>query len=132
MHSDTTGIKARALKIGLIQLMIFFAVSWAGSVQAQAPGAGQPATAAAGGTVTGTVIDSLSKKPVDYATVSIFKAGASTPFSGAVSDDKGLFRITNLPAGTYRVQVNYIGYNVKNVTGVVLPAIKQPINCLNH
>lgn len=113
---------------GLVLLILFFAVSWAGSVQAQVPGAGQPAAAAAGGSVSGTVIDSISKKPVDYATVSLFKAGSTTPFSGGISDDKGAFKIGNVHAGTYRVQVNYIGYNVKNISGVVLAPGKQDRN----
>jgi outer membrane receptor protein involved in Fe transport len=111
----------------LIVAMLFFAVSWAGAAHAQVPGPGQ-ATAAAGGTVTGTVIDSISKKPVDYATVSLFKAGSTTPFSGGLSDDKGVFKITNVPAGQYRVQVNYIGYDVKNVPNVNLSAGKLDRN----
>jgi outer membrane receptor protein involved in Fe transport len=116
---DIIRIKGASFRTGLAFLMLFFAVSWAGTVQAQVPGAGQPA-AAAGGTVSGIVIDSVTKKPVDYATVSLFKTGATTPFSGGLSDDKGAFRITNVPAGAYRLQVNYIGYDVKNVSGVVL------------
>ena len=116
---DIIRIKVTSFRTGLVLLMLLFAVSWAGSVQAQVPGAGQPA-AAAGGTLTGIVIDSVTKKPVDYATVSLFKTGSTTPFSGGLSDDKGAFRITNVPAGSYRLQVNYIGYDVKNVAGLVL------------
>lgn len=116
---DIIRIKVTSFRTGLVLLMLLFAVSWAGSVQAQVPGAGQPA-AAAGGTLTGIVIDSVTKKPVDYATVSLFKTGSTTPFSGGLSDDKGAFRITNVPAGSYRLQVNYIGYDVRNVAGLVL------------
>ena len=119
-------IKSRFTSIRLVQLMMFFAVCWTGSVQAQMPGGGQ--LAVAGGTVSGTVIDSVSKKPVDYATVSLFKSGATAPFSGGLSDDKGAFKIANVPAGTYRVQVNYIGYNVKNIPAVVLAPGKLAIN----
>src|SRR5690606_13054233 len=90
---DIIRIKVASFRTGLALLMLFFAVSWAGSVQAQVPGAGQPAAAAAaaaaGGTVSGIVIDSVTNKPVDYATVSLFKAGATTPFSGGLSDEKG-------------------------------------------
>jgi outer membrane receptor protein involved in Fe transport len=118
-------IRSRFISIRLVHLMMFFTLSWASSVQAQVPGGGQPV---AGGTVSGTVIDSVSKKPVDYATVSLFKAGAAAPFSGGLSDDKGAFKIANVPAGTYRVQVNYIGYNVKNIPAVVLAPGKLAIN----
>jgi outer membrane receptor protein involved in Fe transport len=111
----------------LVQLMLFFAVSWASAVQAQVPGPGLPATVA-GGTVTGTVIDSINKKPVDYATVTLFKTGLTTPFSGGLTDDKGVFKIANVPAGDYRIQVNYIGYDVKNITGINLSAGKLDRN----
>ena len=102
----------------VIALMLFFFIIRTGSVFAQAPS--NQGVAPGGGTVTGIVIDSLSNAPVDYATVSIFKNGSSTPLNGGLSDEKGIFKITNVPAGEYRVQVNYIGYKVKTITGLVL------------
>jgi hypothetical protein len=45
------------------------------------------------GKISGTVIDSLTKKPVDYATISIFKSGAKTPINGVLTDEKGNFQI---------------------------------------
>ncbi len=117
MKQSTTA----GLRMMLASVMLFFAASMGSAVQAQVPGAGQAASAAAG-SLTGTVIDSISKKPVDYATVSLFKAGATTPFSGGLTDEKGGFKINNIPAGQYRVQVNYIGYNVKNIAGVAMAA----------
>ena len=102
----------------VIALMLFFFIIRTGSVFAQAPS--NQGVAPGGGTVTGIVIDSLSNAPVDYATVSVFKNGSSTPLNGGLSDEKGIFKITNVPAGEYRVQVNYIGYKVKTITGLVL------------
>jgi outer membrane receptor protein involved in Fe transport len=101
--------------------MLFFAVCWGGALRAQAPV----------GTVTGIVVDSLTNKPVDYATVSVFKTGSTTPVNGGLSDEKGGFKITNIPAGEYRVQVNYIGYKVKSITGLVLTAGKLSKNIGN-
>ena len=87
--------------------------------QTPAGGPNRPVIAA-GGTVSGTVIDSLTQKPVDYATVSIFKSGSATPFTGGLTDDKGSFKINNLPAGEYRVQVDFIGYKRKEILKVIL------------
>lgn len=113
----------------VIALMLFFSIIRAGSVFAQAPS--NQGVAPGGGTVTGIVIDSLSNAPVDYATVSIFKNGSSTPLNGGLSDEKGIFKITNVPAGEYRVQVNYIGYKVKTITGLVLTDGKPDKNMGN-
>lgn len=86
-----------------------------------------PATAA-GGTLSGTVIDSLNQKPVDYATISIFKNGSTAPVNGGLTDDKGNFRITNVPPGVYRIQIDFVGYTRKTLSGLVLAADKSGKN----
>jgi ferric enterobactin receptor len=39
-------------------------------------------TNAGKGKINGKVTDAVSKQPVDYATVSIFKQGSTSPFNG--------------------------------------------------
>lgn len=68
--------------------------------------------------ITGTVIDSALQTPVDLATVSIFKVGVSRPFNGVIADKKGNFQLTNLPAGDYRVTVDFVGYVSKSIEPV--------------
>src|SRR5206468_3507851 len=41
---------------------------------------------------------------------------------GAVTDTTGRYAIFNVPAGTYVVKVNLIGYSPTTVTGVAVPA----------
>src|SRR5688572_24029567 len=65
---------------------------------------------AQGRSVTGTVIDSLSNKPLPYATVSIFSTSEKKLITGAVSDDAGNFAI-DVKEGTYYAEVSFIGYN---------------------
>ncbi|WP_158798351.1 TonB-dependent receptor [Pedobacter sp. L105] len=89
-----------------ITLLFYFVSSFAQT----APGKGK---------ITGKVIDSVSKTAVDFATVSLFKAGATTPFDGMSTDPNGNFALSNLPAGQYRLVVNYFGYRpitVNNIT----------------
>ena len=111
----------------LVILIFLLQVGSAESAFAQAP-AGIPTGAPAGGSVTGVVIDSLTKKPVDYATVSLFKTGSTTPVNGGLTDDKGSFKIGAVPPGDYRLQVNYMGYKVKNVTGIAVSPSKSAWN----
>jgi outer membrane receptor protein involved in Fe transport len=121
VRSTTIEATLNRYRKSLMLVVLFLAVCWGGAARAQAPG----------GIVSGIVIDSISNKPVDYATVSVFKVGSTTPVNGGLSDEKGVFKITNIPAGAYRVQVNYIGYKVKSVTGLVLTPGKLDRNLGN-
>lgn len=80
------------------------------------------------GKISGTVIDSLTKKPVDYATISIFKSGAQTPINGVLTDEKGNFQINNLRAGKYKITVSFIGYPTKTYDPIETTASKPDNN----
>ena len=93
----------------------------------QAPGArpsalvGAPAARAATGRITGTVTEAGSGKPVSYATVAVLD-GAGKVVNGGVAGDDGKFILAGIPAGTYTVQVSFIGYKNEERTGVVVAA----------
>jgi outer membrane receptor protein involved in Fe transport len=72
------------------------------------------------GKVSGTVTDSVTKEPVSFATISIFRQKATSPFNGVVTDDKGAFTIANLGAGDYRIVVDFIGYRKKTIAHVII------------
>src|SRR5690554_4156807 len=74
------------------------------------------------GTVSGLVIDSVSNAPVDYATIALFPEGKTTSANGAMADDKGMFSVQNVPAGKYRVVVNFLGYTEKIIPSVTVKA----------
>ena len=67
------------------------------------------------GRLTGKVIDASTKQPVDYATVSIFKDGGTSPINGVVTDPKGDFVVTNLNPGEYSISIDFIGYQKKTI-----------------
>ncbi|MDD4639235.1 MAG: TonB-dependent receptor family protein [Bacteroidales bacterium] len=56
------------------------------------------------------VIDSLSKKPVEFATLSVTKKGDSTPVRYALTDASGWAEITGLTEGDYKVKTEFLGY----------------------
>lgn len=61
--------------------------------------------------VRGTVKDKTSAQPMEYVTVRVYDNQRRTMVKGAVSDDKGAFRITGLSAGSYYVLLTYTGYD---------------------
>jgi ferric enterobactin receptor len=67
------------------------------------------------GNISGKVIDAVTKQPVDYATVSVFKDGNTSPINGVVTDINGSFAITNLNPGEYSIAVDFIGYQKKTM-----------------
>lgn len=80
------------------------------------------------GKVSGTLVDSVSKKPLDYASVSIFRATGSSPINGVLSDEKGNFKIEGVHPGSYKLRITYVGYPDKFVTGVVTTDSKPDKN----
>ena len=96
------------------------------SAQQGPPTGARPATAtatprAAAGRVTGTVTDATTGKPVSYATVAVLDA-AGNPVNGGVAGDDGKFVLAGIPAGTYKVEISFLGYKNEDRAGVVVPA----------
>ncbi|MFD2872665.1 TonB-dependent receptor domain-containing protein [Mucilaginibacter ximonensis] len=54
--------------------------------------------------------------PVDYATVSLLKAGDSTVVKGTLTDETGLYTFENVKPGIYIIKATNIGYT-KAITG---------------
>ena len=63
-------------------------------------------------TITGKIIDKLSKEPLEYATV-VLKNTKTQKLSGGITDGKGNFNIKT-PKGTYDVTFEYISF--KSIT----------------
>jgi ferric enterobactin receptor len=59
--------------------------------------------------IEGTVTDSLSSKPLPYATISVLTASDSKLVTGAISDDAGKFAI-EVKEGDYYIEISFIGY----------------------
>ncbi|MCC3156497.1 TonB-dependent receptor [Hymenobacter sp. 15J16-1T3B] len=98
---------------------------------APAGGEGRPALPSpvvqGSGKLTGTVLDAASKQPVPFATVALLNA-AGKPIDGTVADDKGKFSIGGVAAGTYTVQVSFIGYKNLEKPGVSFTDAGETVN----
>jgi len=92
-----------------------------------------------GGSVTGKLADTKSA-PVSYATVTLLRTDSSV-VSGDLTKEDGTFAIQGVPAGTFRLRVEAMGYNTKfvnveltaaanekNVGTIKLSASEQSLN----
>ncbi|OCX51715.1 hypothetical protein BEL04_17010 [Mucilaginibacter sp. PPCGB 2223] len=80
------------------------------------------------GKISGTVIDSVTKKPLDYATVAVFRSGGKVPLNGVLTDEKGNFKLNDMKIGKYKVTITFIGYPSKTIDPVVTTPQKPDFN----
>ena len=78
----------------------------------------------ANGKLTGKIVDSFSQKPVEYATVTLLNKSAK-PISGAISDSKGVFTISNIPQGRFTIIVDFIGYQRFLIDSIIINENKK-------
>jgi len=96
----------RVVRSPLVLPLLFFALAPPRSVSAQQTG-----------TITGVVRAQETGAPLRDARVTI----AGTRFN-ARTDSAGQYTIADVPAGTYRIQAQIIGYGLGEVPGAVLMA----------
>ena len=62
------------------------------------------------GEVSGQIIENKSSKPIEYASISLFRLRDTTLVTGTISDAKGYFKMTDVPGGKYILRVDFIGF----------------------
>ena len=82
----------------------------------QWPGAGGKMPAI--GVVNGSVMDSTSGLPIEYASISLVNMRSDEVVTGALSDKTGRFNIREVPLGRYRAVVEFIGYATKEISPI--------------
>ena len=99
-------------------VLLLVGVLCAATADAQQRRGGAP-----GGTITGTVVDAETEAPIPTASVAVWRVPRqadrdTTLVTGAITDDRGAFRIESIPPGQYRVDVSFVGYASQRVEDV--------------
>lgn len=74
----------------------------------------------ANGRISGTVIDSESKQPIEYATVVLHKMRDSSVVTGCVTDKNGNFYFDKLNNGPHYLLISFIGYANKKIDSIFI------------
>jgi iron complex outermembrane recepter protein len=86
-----------------IFILSFFDISaqnWVGGGGGERPAIGK---------IHGTIINSVDKKPVEFATVSVFKDD-SVLVTGTITGQTGTFEIPGLRYGRYKIKIDFLGF----------------------
>ncbi len=80
------------------------------------------------GKISGTLIDSVTKQPLDYASVGLYRSGGKAPITGVITDAKGNFKLDNIHPGSYKLSFTFIGYPSKIIDPVITTDAKPDNN----
>lgn len=72
------------------------------------------------GVIKGVIRDSITSKPIEFATVAIFKSNDQTLIDGAITGEMGDFKISKLEDGNYELEVSFIGYKTKRLKNIYI------------
>jgi len=67
------------------------------------------------GRIVAVILDSLTKKPIDYASISLLNAKDSKSVNGAVTDTKGKVVLQSVSPNEYKLSVGFMGYKTKTL-----------------
>ena len=97
----------------ILLITIFFILSLGNAVNAQFSN-----------TIRGKVVDSESKYPLIGVNVIVLN---TDPLIGAVSDEKGKYRLKNVPIGRYTLKFSYLGYKDLVLDNIIVTTGKEVI-----
>lgn len=70
------------------------------------------------GRIAGTVIDSISGQPVEFATLVLIKSADGKQQDGGITESDGSFKIIEVENGKYDLNISFLGYEPKVLEGL--------------
>ena len=104
----------------LIAMLLLFNINW---VEAENPNSPEKE-----GVVKGKIYDGKSKKPIEYATVAIYKKEDDSVVTGTITDEDGQFKVKGLDPGSFYIVVSFLGYENKRYDDVFVESGRDVID----
>ncbi len=80
------------------------------------------------GSISGKLCDSLNGQAIEYATIGLIQEETNKTVNGITSDDKGFFKLSNVPDGKYKASVYFIGYKSLTIPNISISKTNDHIN----
>jgi ferric enterobactin receptor len=72
------------------------------------------------GKISGKIVDAQTGAPVEYTSIRLFSQDQNKLVNGVIADSKGVFKLSNVPDGKYKVVFDFLGYQKIEKPNVVL------------
>ena len=82
--------------------------------------------------LTGKILDKSTNQPLEYATISVIDIQSGKTINGTITDVHGAFTISDIPYGTYKIIIGFIGYENITIDEVTLSAGKRSVSLGTH
>jgi outer membrane receptor protein involved in Fe transport len=80
------------------------------------------------GSVSGSIIEKESLKPLEFATVVVKNSKDSAMVQGTIADKNGKFKIENIPFGNYKITYSFIGFESRLTPQFIIDGSHSEIN----
>ena len=78
--------------------------------------------------ISGKVFDKSTNQPLEYSTVSVINKESGKTINGSIADVHGNFVVTDVPYGTYKVDINFIGYEKITIDSLAIKPGRRSVS----
>lgn len=83
------------------------------------------------GKITGTLTDSLTGKPIEYATVALLQTNSTQALQSTLTDATGRFSFGGISKGNYQIAISFLGYKKRFINQVALTDTRPEVTIGN-
>ena len=80
------------------------------------------------GKISGTIIESTTREPIEFANISLYHSGIEVPMDGTVTDEQGSFKFKNLKTGMYMIEVTFLGFETQSIDSLNVTEKKSSVS----
>ncbi len=79
-------------------------------------------------TISGKIFDKSTKEPLEYATITLISKQSGKIITGTISNVKGVFGLSNIPFDSYKINIEFIGYEKVSLDDIILKSDKRSVS----
>jgi outer membrane receptor protein involved in Fe transport len=83
------------------------------------------------GKMVGYVMDSANAVPVEFANLALYRLSDSALITGSITNIDGRFAFSDVPDGSYYMEIHFIGYEKKTIRNIILHENERRLNLGN-